>query len=507
MGLFRAIHWIAAFAFFTSFSAGADTLLIISDGEGMYGGNQMNLAMEHFGGELAASAISKNYRKTYQWFDSEGIPFDSLWTKILSERQPGEPIDVFAMEHGSDGMPLSQLDDLSSVPTGFIRRFFSTGCSNWGDFTAAPDGSALKIDDFDQTNHDSFKDLGIQEYIVHGNTNAPLLEIPLLLSRFRDGGSWLTEAAKAYDLSDSLLASVLPKLTGISSADSGSDFSDWNLLLVSRPVLGGTALNSKRSQIFARDMLAELPEHSDEMMLAPNPSLARALTKNCPDAFAGAETDLCVSTDQGASLSAGIQAAALLFEKLFETYSFDKTGCVDTVPFQALIDHMLTRADGQSPKLESLCVERASDQDVKLRWSLGPTPEGAELVRAGLNAENVRNTDFWEVSIPSDLTDLEGLTVSQLILGRDGEVRVHSKKGEVNADISGVDISAEIEGFEGPKFLERHVGIDRFTIRDNGSYAVHLEAPILGLPVSVSGNQSDAQALTLRVLGIPFQLE
>ena len=194
--------------------AQAQTLLVITNSLGEWG--DMSQSFERFAGDLVGDTIAKSgqYRKVYEFnaIDAEARnqSFTQFWNQLVAERQSGEQIDIFEQDHTTERLlgitdPTTGTDATPLIPVGFIRRFYSSGCSNWGQFTAVADGSNIKVDPSLPYIQDLRK-AEVGEYVIHANDNMQsLFVLPLLLSEMRTGESWLTAGLHASNRFDEMV--------------------------------------------------------------------------------------------------------------------------------------------------------------------------------------------------------------------------------------------------------------------------------------------------------------
>ncbi|MGK5089558.1 hypothetical protein WDW86_18560 [Bdellovibrionota bacterium FG-2] len=519
-------------AFSTLFPARADTLMVISDSGGMFGDKSLNQAMEHFGAGLAISAMKKNYRRVVDWYAADQGPEDDyieriLWARsVIDSQQPGEKIDVFAMQHsGESFLNLGrQKTGEKLFPPGMIRRVFSSGCSNWGDFTAKADGTNLAVERSSSDFSGHMKRLGVEEYVIHANMNGTgPFSYPLLASEMGIGGSWLEAGKRAFDKADLIAAEEyfkIKKLDGILNRISNvlrlpfrsSILEGFMAFFGSRPVFGGSKLEEKRPVFEGRNMFSVLSDPAyaqTEAMLAPINVLSQIFIKDLPAVFNGHEyfvnsekLQADFSKDPG-SLSEGVMGVADLLKQILGEVARtprEDLVCVDPKPFQAFLDAYAITEDGKIPQFEKVCMEKVSAKEYTLSWKLS-APNGIHFPGFGV----------WLVKVPaSNDTYGTGVKLKTVYLRRHGSVTLLTEDDRTGFVLKGLGVRAE-----GPRLSEYFKvpnGVMRFTVRsasmtEKGEFAAKL-GTVLGPIVGIEGRlkESSAEVNTLRVLGIPFKI-
>ncbi len=486
----------------------ADTLMIISNGGGMYGNEQNNLTIENFGIELVASSLKKNYRKIYRWSGYGGKPLKDFVVELVKEQKSGEPMDVFSMQHGdSSFLPnMSVLEVESLIPTKMIRRLYSTGCSNWGRFTADADGSKLKASRSEFSKHMSR--LGVEEYIIHANDNyTGPVSLPLLLSEFKSGDSWIVSGRKSFIKLDELssqygegILSLKNSLYNIFGSSLGgldslflSNIIDY---FASRPVYGGSAFPRYTSLFQGKNMLTD-ESIFHEAILSPSANLVTFFDNNLPNIFDRwgnvNQNSKKVNNAKSSLLTEGVVAVSQLVSKLFSSYG-DEDGCVDTSAFQVLVDSYLVDKYKAKTILKKLCfqaVDKNNDR-FNLSWKLAyPSPS---------------------LIIPEEINDLlYEVKVKHFALKEYGSINIDTRNDAIKINISGISIYAQgpriTQEFKVPDglmlFSPRSVGID-----NNGIFFAESWTSIPGVSVSIDGemNNGYGSIKDIRVLGKSFNL-
>ncbi len=509
----------------------ADTLMVISDSGGMFGDKSLNQAMEHFGAGLAISAMKKNYRRVVELYGADGLqprtPKALDWArKVVETQEPGEKIDVFAMQHsGNSFLSIGGPQVVEAIfPKGMVRRVFSSGCSNWGDFTANADGSDLKIQSQGDFN-EHLKRLGVEEYIIHANMNGTgPFTYPLLASEMSTGGSWIEAGKRAFDKSDLIASSEyfhLKKLEGplhhtgvLSSGSYASSLMDvFFQFFESRPVFGGSLFGEKKGIFTGTNMLTSLTDPNyaqNEAMLAPGAALTEIFKQDLPFVFDPSilygnhdaiQSNFAKDAD---SLSDGVMGIADLLKQLLgevaRTPREDEV-CVDPKPFQAFLDTYTVTEDGKIPQFEKICMEKVSAKEYTLSWKLN-TPSGLHFPGLGV----------WLVKIPEGInTSGLGVKLKTLYLRRHGSLTFVTDGNRTGINLKGIGVRAE--GPHLAKYFKVPNGVMRFTVRsasmtEKGEFEATL-GTVLGPIVNVEGklNNSGAEVDTLRVLGIPFKIK
>jgi hypothetical protein len=507
--MFKPIFLAILFVNITIVSAAqADTLMIISSSSGMYGDAKANLAMETFGLDLVASSLKKNYRKVYQWSKYSTKSLKDFAIEVVREQAAGEALDVFSMQHGD----LSFLPEMSSaevesiIPFKMIRRVYTTGCSEWGRFSADPDGQKLQISQAKFSDH--MKRLGVEEYIVHANDNyTGPVSLPILLSDLKNSSSWIVDGKKSFLKMDDLsakfgegilsLQKTMSELLGTSAGSMGHVFFSGLLSYFgSRPVFGGNSFPQYAAQFSGVNMLDSLKLNNDEAMLSPSANLVTFFEKNMPNVFSSSygNYNSTQASDKKTPLSESISAAAQLISKLFSSYG-DKNGCVDTRPFQGLIDSYLVNQYKMKIILSKFCMKPHDENNdhFDITWKL------AYPVTNILLPEKVNNL-VTEVKINS------------LSLNDFGSIKIDTRNDTVRVDISGISILAE-----GPRItdeLKIPNGMLRFSPRSlgidgDGKFWADSWTSIPGLSVGVRGIILGGQvsSFSLHTLGKDFLLQ
>jgi hypothetical protein len=503
-------------------TARADTLLVVSSSGGMFGDAGLNAAMENFGAKLVSGALGSQYRAVYIWRATDGTSVDSFARAAVRAQQPDEPMDVFALEHTDPSfLPGMAQEDVEKIfPFGMIRHLFSSGCSNWGDFTADPDGKNPKFTK--GTFSDHMVRLGVQEYVIHANLNATgPLSYPLLAGELRHGGSWIDAGKRAFDEEDHLSAIEYPllkpldwPLKSLSSLISlpfvGSVHAGMVEFFGSRPVFGGLAFKPRAGLFAGRNMLDGQPGEQNEAMLAPAPELARVLSKDFPGVFGTpapsapdgeptSQPDPSVGEPAGTppfeNLGDGLVGLADLIRRLAETYSGGSTGCLEPAAVQSFADTYFKTADGRSPKFLSFCIVPTSSGDTEIKWTLSPT-----------GRKHFPGLDVWLVKLPGNFAG-SGISIRSLFLRRHGSITI--SEGKVK--IWGIGIRAE-----GPRISAKFKvpdGVMHFALRgvdfkSDGRFSVRIGTE-LGV-FRAEGHISSESGVALddvRVLGIPIKLK
>jgi hypothetical protein len=398
-----------------------------------------------------------------------------------------------------------------------VRRHFSSGCSNWGRFTADADGGSIKVDRWGYTSHMSR--LGVQEYVIHANDNSTgPLSYPLLAAEFRKGGSWLEGGKRAFENEDNLTARAAPAFSQLSeplkkfarfiSLPLGMNAAKETMVefFHSRPVFGGTRYSEKASIFENRNML-QGEDAKTEAMLAPTPELAKVLKADLPNVFTGereaepAPTGAETLKQTFQALDQGVLGSLELAARVIDIYAGNKDGCVDPKVIQPLLDAFLKTSKGKTPTLRSFCLKKNTDTEYVLKWSLGPT---GKLHFPGM--------DVWDIALPAGLdTSASAIKIRNLFLRRHGSLTIYVKKERTGFKLSGLGIKAE-----GPALtrkLKVPNGVMHFSLRggwinDQGHFIAKIGTWIFGARVGVEGdlNEDGAHIADLNIAGIKIKI-
>lgn len=192
----------------------------------------------------------------------------------------------------------------------------------------------------------------------------------------------------------------------------------------------------------------------------------------------------------------------------FADYPFADDGlCIDPKPLQVLADVYLRGADGSVPQIESLCINRPSDGNLQIRWTLGPTPEATLMVLAGENEEIVRSHDFWHVAIPQSVACSQKLQLEEAVLERDGGIDLILTGDSAEIRVHGVSVSINLPNSKIPSFLTHDIGVDAFLVNEQDQFTAKLSAPLFNIPISAVGDIGPDDALTMNILGFRFKVK
>ena len=484
-------------------SANAQTLLIISDSGEIFGDGAPSEAMENFSITMVSHALSPQYRKIYGWSALGKVTLDTVWATILKERAPTEKIDIFAMEHGPNASMLDSLSSPRAIPGDFIRRFYSTACQNWGNFTANADGTEAKGTPNDALLSE-FKNLGVEEWVIHANNNATgLLSLPYLLAEFRKGDSWISGAARATQRVDHDLAGLTASLKNdqnsfLLKALGEPDESGLASMLISRPAFGGKDFQALQAGL----KLTAMIEGENSLVAAPSTELAKSLAANCPTIFQA--LDCPIDPNVPGSDPNVLKHLGLILRDIFSAYSDRGDGCAPPEVMQTLIDGMFKTRAGVSPKIKSFCVRSDGGDDVRVDWEFGPTPSEQTRIRAGLSDPNTFSQDIWEVKTPEGLLDFDDASIDQLDFERVGGLRIVNRPHQAEVRIAGVSFSGTAQG--APGILTRHLSVTKLLLKDGDLFQATIEAPFFNIPIKVDGKPNLGEINSIRVLGHRFQV-
>jgi hypothetical protein len=192
----------------------------------------------------------------------------------------------------------------------------------------------------------------------------------------------------------------------------------------------------------------------------------------------------------------------------FADYPFTDDGlCIDPKPFQVLADVFLRGNDGSVPQIESLCINRPSNGNLQIHWTLGPTPEATLLVIAGENDEVVRSHDFWHVNFPQTVACSKKLQLEEAILERDGGIDLILQGNNAEIRVHGLSLSIGLPNSKLPSFLTHDLGVDAFLVSEPDQLTAKLSAPLFNLPVSAVGDIGPDDPLTMNILGFRFRVK
>ena len=167
----------------------------------------------------------------------------------------------------------------------------------------------------------------------------------------------------------------------------------------------------------------------------------------------------------------------------------------------------LRGADGSdAPSLESFCITQPAPGILRIRWSLGPTPEAALLVASGQNEEIVKSHDFWHIAVPEGLICSQKINFQELVFEREGglDVRINGNNSEIR--IYGVTASATFPGSKLPGFLTDGIGLDAFIVNEQDLFTAKLSLPFFDIPVTAVGDVGPDDPLSINLLGIRFKV-
>ena len=120
-----------------------------------------------------------------------------------------------------------------------------------------------------------------------------------------------------------------------------------------------------------------------------------------------------------------VKAIAEAIYAPFADYPFKPEGiCIDPAGLQVFANVYFHTTDGSTPTIESFCITRPTDGDLRIHWTLGPTPEASLLVASGQNEDIVRSHDFWHVAIPAVICS-KTMQLNELVMERDGGLDDH----------------------------------------------------------------------------------
>lgn len=192
----------------------------------------------------------------------------------------------------------------------------------------------------------------------------------------------------------------------------------------------------------------------------------------------------------------------------FADYPFTDDGlCIDPKPFQVLADVYLRGADGSVPRIESLCINRPSDGNLQIRWTLGPTPEATLMILAGENEEIVRSHDFWHVAVPQSVACSQKLQFEEAVLERDGGIDLILNGDSAEIRVHGVSVSIHLPNSKVPSFLTQDIGVDAFLVNEQDQFTAQLSAPLFNIPISAVGDIGPDDSLTMNILGFRFKVK
>ncbi len=513
-------------------NAQADLLLVVSSSQEMFGPPSTSQVFERFGAQLVSTSLKGNYRKVYTWSEI-GAPqsLDKTWQEILNESRAhaNEPIDIFAMEHGPNDVPLVQIRELetlfdklpvgqtssslnqkllSIIPENSIRRFYSTACAQWGEFSTSLDGRTFKSN---QTHiSENLRTLGVKEYLIHANDNSTgLFTLPYLLSAFRKGESWITGGKKAMDRFDSAMSEQIKNIRRAWSQklireNLGGLLGSWTDILISRPVIGGTELE-KHTNIF--DNAALYFSDQREKMLAPSVEMFKVLNASCPTIFETDGSKECDMPENSASIGVAVNTLANIVHELFVEYAANRNGCVDVTAFQELLK-LLKTSTGESPTFTSLCFVKNSNREFELKWSLAPTPAGRGREEMGKKSKDILHPDFWIVKPSQEIGTVDESPISRIGMARKGSLKLTTQGDNITLKIRGLFVgisdSEDVPGAAKP--LIRRIRIRSLSLLNDGNFVAKLATTSLRLPFRVDGNTDEQSVSSFRIFGIKFNL-
>src|SRR5690606_16359998 len=115
------------------------------------------------------------YRRVYAYRESSGDSLADFLAKTVAERVGDERADLIVLQHGPQPtvfLDLSPSQVNESIPAGYLRRVFSSGCKMWGDLFC--DGDFKISGQLRLLTGDHLESLGVDEYILFSGNQSSL---------------------------------------------------------------------------------------------------------------------------------------------------------------------------------------------------------------------------------------------------------------------------------------------------------------------------------------------
>ncbi|MEK6704775.1 MAG: hypothetical protein AABZ06_03220 [Bdellovibrionota bacterium] len=479
----------------------ADTLLVISDSGGSYGSN--DLLVEVFGADLIAENIKSSYRKIYKWINSESTKEQeeeqkSLLRRIVAERINNERLDIFSLMHANGSLVSNvPINDAAKIlPVGFLRRFYSTGCSEWGyfelDFKNNPASTTFKRKSSD-IYFDYIQELGADEFIIHANNNyTGLISLPYLAKGFRSASSWAAGAIQAFKHVDDTLARYIPTFSAAEAEQlklldlldfGGYGPKYWKSIITSRPVF------FIKKEIYSaipdlKPIYLQTPyDDKVEFMQEPKNSFISMLQKNC-DGKLASYTDCEPRKDDEETINDSRLAYEVIkmFTGFFLELSPKHDGCVEPGIFQGVIDRILITPGSQdSPKLSSICMRQYSKDEggFQLEWQWDKSHPGVSLTEMFNSGE-----------------------IKSIQLSKKGKIRfVLSNRNVLNIKLTGVGL--KLGSVDGRRIPSLFAGIRPRSVKifPEDGFSLSLSGTLF-MPIKMGSNTSFETIDFIKILGI-----
>ena len=427
----------------STFSAHADTLLIVSSGGGMFGGSrELNTAVENAGASLVEKKIGGKYRKVYKVIgrkpDREKL---SLLKTILSERESNERLDVISMQHGPDGSFLDGVypSDIERVlPKNYVGRVYTTSCNEYADFVSTDFGELRSIRKR-STFSKHMKRLGVNEFVIHANMNATGgTSLPFILDEISKGQPLVDAVKKAFDRVDAVNVNIIPELANIGvymdknvGGEIEYNYDQWTQTLYSRPVLASADKEHVKEVAKGRSMLSSRATslNLQEELLGPTKEYSNILSRYLDG---GISESMRVVTLEKASNPLHKSADIILGElsKAVSAIGPNNDGCIANETAQYIVDAVFKTDDAESPRVQSFCFKKANILGKKiytLKWKL-----------SGENRKVKFNTDI--IQIPQ---------LKQISLSRTGKIQFLIRPLVKDLKVRFTGIRIDLNGFDG----------------------------------------------------------